>query len=142
MKSDNFILFLISFSFSMFVFAGSVFCENANSGTVFKDLNGKEASAMIGKNSGNPDFIILDVRTKSEFDQGHVDKALNMDYYSASFKDDLNRLDKTKKYLVYCRSGHRSGETVKMMKTMGFREVYNLSGGAGELEKAGLKLVK
>jgi rhodanese-related sulfurtransferase len=110
--------------------------------TIFKDLQVKDSVLLIKDNSKNPDFIILDVRTKNEFKEGHLENALNMDFYFKDFSDQLDSLDKNKKYFLYCRSGNRSGKTSEIMKRLGFTEVYNLLGGFSDLEKNGLKTVK
>ncbi len=76
------------------------------------------------------EYIMLDVRTPEEIAEGKINKgALEIDYYDEDFKEQLGRLDKTKKYLVYCRSGRRSGETMKIMEELGFAEAYDLLGG-------------
>jgi rhodanese-related sulfurtransferase len=64
--------------------------------------------------------VILDVRTKEEYDNGHVENAVNIDFYSKDLKKELKKLDKSKKYKVYCRSGARSQRVVEIMKKMGF----------------------
>ena len=106
----------------------------AGSGTVtptqaIKDITTQEAFDLIQENEGNADFVILDVRTAGEFAEGHVENALNIDYYSETFEDELNQLDKTKTYLVYCRSGGRSRSAVDIMEGLNFREVYHMLGG-------------
>ena len=58
---------------------------------------------------------------------------------SVAFVNTILSLDKNKKYLLYCKSGRRSGKALVMMKNMGFRKVYHLNGGVtewkGELKK-------
>ena len=73
--------------------------------------------------------LLLDVRTPNEVAQGKIDGATNLDFYSPTFKADLDKLDKSKPVYVYCRSGSRSGKTMKHMKDSGFKIVYNLIGG-------------
>lgn len=123
------------------IFSGCIGIDQAKTGT-FKNITVQEAAELIKANQGNPGFSILDVRTPDEFNEGHIEGALNLDFYAASFKDDLDKLDKTKTYFVYCRSGNRSGQAMKMMETMGFKEVYNLSGGMVDWIAAGLPAVK
>lgn len=74
-------------------------------------------------------LVVLDVRTPTEFTTGHIKGAINLDYYQPSFKNELAKLDKTKKYLVYCRSGNRSQSTVQIMKQLGFKYIYEVNGG-------------
>jgi len=71
---------------------------------VARNIRVKDAYTLIQKNKGNPDFVILDVRTPAEFADEHIENAINLDYYSETFRDDLNKLDKTKTYLIYCRT--------------------------------------
>ena len=84
---------------------------------------------MIDKNRNNPNFVILDVRTPREYGPEHISGALNVDYSSYSFRTNLDQLDKTKTYLIYCRSGRRSGLALDVMRELGFSEVYNIGGG-------------
>jgi rhodanese-related sulfurtransferase len=88
-----------------------------------------EAYELIQKRNGNSDFVILDVRTPGEFETGHIENAVNIDFYADNFQAELDRLDKRVTYLIYCRTGARSGSTLGMMKDMGFRSVYDLQGG-------------
>lgn len=75
------------------------------------------------------DAIILDVRTKAEFNAGNIKNAINIDVTDISFATKINELDKSKKYLVYCRSGARSLRACSAMCDAGFKEVFNLSNG-------------
>ena len=94
-----------------------------------KGIRREEAYALIQDNNDNQNFVILDVRTPEEYANGHIEKAINLDYYSETFKDELDKLDKNKMYLAYCRIGIRSGIAVGIMEELGFAEVYNMMGG-------------
>ncbi len=109
---------------------------------IFEDVTPKEAYSLIQKNKDNPDFVILDVRTPAEFQDGHIADAINLDYYSKTILDDLDRLDKTKTYLIHCRTGTRSGKTFKFMKELGFQEVYHMVGGIVRWKAEGLPTTK
>lgn len=87
-------------------------------------------------------FVIIDVRTPEEYANGHIENAINLDYYSETFKDELNKLDKNKAYLIYCRSGRRTGTVLDIMKELGFTEVYNMLGGITQWEAKGLPIIK
>lgn len=102
-------------------------------------------SLILGTNSGaapttaapssdvnRSNVVIIDVRTPQEFGQGHVNKSLNIDFLNDSFKNQISKLDRNKLYGLYCRSGNRSGQALKLMKQMGFTQVENL----GSLEEA------
>ncbi len=74
------------------------------------------------------DWVLIDLRTFEEVSNWVIPWVkLNLDYYSTNFKEELNSLDKNKKYLIYCRSGHRSGNTFELMKKLWFKNVINLN---------------
>ncbi|HUT71957.1 MAG TPA: rhodanese-like domain-containing protein [Desulfatiglandales bacterium] len=109
---------------------------------ITKNITPKEAYTLILKNKDNHSFVTLDVRTPREFANGHIEDAVNLDCYSETFKDTLNRLDHNKIYLIYCQIGGRSGRVLDLMKELGFREVYNISGGIIEWKEAGLPITE
>ena len=71
-------------------------------------LTPQEAYALIQTKRTNPHLVILDVRTPREFSQGHLEKAINIDFYAETFRQEINQLDREKTYLIYCRRGVRS----------------------------------
>lgn len=73
-------------------------------------------------------FTIIDVRTVSEYQSGHAQNSLNIDFYSPNFLEEIKKLDMNKSYQVYCRSGNRSGQAEGIMKQMGFKDVINVGG--------------
>ena len=75
------------------------------------------------------DAVIIDVRTKGEFDSGHYKGARNLDILQGDFKKKISGLDKNKHYYVYCRSGARSANAAAIMHSMGFQHISNLRGG-------------
>ena len=77
---------------------------------------------------------IIDVRTQAEYDAGHYDGATMIDIYSQDFTKQLNMLDKNVPYFIYCRSGARSGQALKVMESLGFKEVYDLAGGFSQAQ--------
>jgi rhodanese-related sulfurtransferase len=85
--------------------------------------------------------ITLDVRTPGEFMSGFIKGAKNIDFQSGNFETEIAALDKNVTYAVYCRSGNRSGQAVKVMHDAGFHNVYNLNGGVIDWSNAGMPLV-
>lgn len=78
--------------------------------------------------SGN--YIVIDIRTIDEYKEGHLKNAKQSDYYQAQeFSKYLDSLDKKANYLIYCGSGRRSIEALKIMRYKEFANVYDLSGG-------------
>ena len=106
------------------------------------DVTTDIAYNLIQENTGNPDFIVIDVRTPEENASGYIDAAINIDYYAPDFNAHLEALDKDKTYLIYCRTGRRSAGARDIVAELGFREVYNMSGGIVAWEAEGLPVVR
>jgi rhodanese-related sulfurtransferase len=76
------------------------------------------------------DAIIIDVRTDDEIEEIKIPGSINLDIYKGQeFLQDLENLDKSKTYFVYCRSGARSAQAIGIMKQIGFEKAFNLEGG-------------
>ncbi len=97
---------------------------------------------LIQENQDSEDFIIIDVRTPGEYNEGHIKNAVLIDFYKSDFVPKLEELDKNKRYFIYCRSGSRSGRTLLMMDDLGFKDVYNMQNGINEWKALSLPLVK
>ncbi len=106
------------------------------------DITTEKALNLIQENAGNPDFVIIDVRTPEEYNVGYIEGAVNIDFNSEDIREQLNALDKDKAYLIYCRSGRRSASARDIMSELGFKEVYNMSGGILEWESQGFPVVR
>lgn len=85
--------------------------------------------------------VVLDVRTRGEFNEGHIANAINIDVESDSFLNEIAKLDKSKTYAVYCRSGRRSADAVAKMSNEQFISLVNLNGGVIDWSNAGFPLV-
>jgi len=103
----------------------------------YPNLSPAETRDMLAKRSGDPDFVLLDVRTPKEFDAERIAGAVLVDYKSPSFRDRIAKLDRKKSYLVYCRTGNRTNGAVKVMRELGFPKVYVFSGGITKWKEAG-----
>lgn len=91
------------------------------------DLSQKEWEEQLEKDENS---VILDVRTEIELEEGYIPNSINIDIYKGQeFIDALGKLDKSKNYYVYCRSGNRSGQACAIMDSIGFENAYNLEGG-------------
>lgn len=93
--------------------------------TGYKDVSVEEFSKL--RLDINP--IILDVRSPEELAEGFIPNYRQINSFNTSFREELERLDRSKTYLVYCRSGNRSGKACQIMSKMGFENLYNLRGG-------------
>jgi rhodanese-related sulfurtransferase len=85
--------------------------------------------------------VILDVRTPGEFAEGYREGARMIDFQGGSFETEIASLDKNATYAVYCRSGNRSGQAVKIMQDAGFLNLFNLEGGVIDWANQGMPLV-
>jgi rhodanese-related sulfurtransferase len=123
--------------FYLFLFAGLFAIQSVSA----QDTTGLAIQqARFKKLMKKKNTYLLDVRTPEEFNSGFIDNAVNYNVTdSVAFVNIISSLDKNKKYLLYCKSGRRSGKALVMMKNMGFRKVYHLKGGVtewkGELKK-------
>jgi rhodanese-related sulfurtransferase len=86
-------------------------------------------------------LVILDVRTAQEYDTVHLKGSINLDFKSPSFKDQAASLDRNKAYLIYCRTGRRSARAVMLMKSLGFKELYNLTNGIEQWQREGYEVI-
>ncbi len=91
-----------------------------------KTLKQADLSAKLQEDN----VVLIDVRTPGEVTSGYIPEAnLFIDINGADFNKKIAELDTTKTYVVYCRSGARSGKASSYMVTNGFTDVYNLEGG-------------
>ena len=93
---------------------------------MYENLDNTQFSNLIGKQG----TVLLDVRTPKEVAEGYIPGATFLDVNDPSFELQLQKLDKLKTYLVYCRSGARSAKACRIMATRGFKiPLYNLAMG-------------
>lgn len=122
---------LIAAITALFLLAG---CSSTGGAT---SMNSTEFSNKISEAG----IVILDVRTPVEFTEGHIAGSINVDFQSGNFESEINLLDKNATYAVYCRSGNRSGQAVKIMQDAGFLNLFHLDGGVIDWTNQGLELV-
>lgn len=87
------------------------------------------------------DLVVLDVRTSEEFAEGHLEGATMIDFYAPDFADRIAELDPDVPYLLYCRSGNRSGQAATLMRDLGFSDVADVDGGILAWTQAGNDVV-
>lgn len=85
--------------------------------------------------------LVIDVRTPDEYAEGHIEGAINIDYFSPGFKEKIQALDRGRPYVIYCKQGVRGGKTLEIMKGCGFNRVVNIRGGIILWRSAGLPTV-
>ena len=93
--------------------------------SIAEDISAEKFKTLMGKEEA----IILDVRTAEECADGMIDDAINIDFFSKDFENQIKTLDKSKTILVYCKAGGRSAKTKSKLEALEFETVYNLLGG-------------
>jgi len=101
------------------------FCCNKNIKTTFKNVSSDKLEVLINENN----VKLIDVRRPSEFNSGHIENAINIDYYGGNFSKNFDDLDKSQTIVLYCKSGRRSSKSAVKLVEKGFNNVYNLEGG-------------
>ena len=122
MQRRNGILWIVFFTLTI---AGTALAA----GSPVTNVTVGKAQKLITERAGKTDFVILDVRTPDEFAEGHIDGAVNLDVQSPNFEKGLRKLDRTKSYLVYCRTGNRSRRATLTMEALGFRSIFHMTEG-------------
>jgi len=113
---------------------GASSCRAANA----LEVDPARAAELIRDHRADPDFVLLDLRTPPEFAAGHLEGAVNIDYYGAEFAARIGALDRSKTYLVYCRTGNRSGKALPLFDRLGFTSVVHLTAGIVAWQRQGL----
>jgi rhodanese-related sulfurtransferase len=86
--------------------------------------------------------IIIDVRTPAEYAEGHVEGSINLDLESGQFEAELPNFDPAQPYIVYCRSGRRSGVAVEIMKASGFTQITDYQTLENAANNTGLPIIE
>jgi len=73
--------------------------------------------------------ILIDVRTPEEFNAGHLDNALNINWYDTDFTDQFEKIEKDETIYVYCKKGGRSAKAALALDSLGYKNVIDLAGG-------------
>ena len=100
-------------------------CTSQSDTKRYTDLDVNAFKAKIAE----PGVVLLDVRTPEETADGKIEGAIEIDYEADGFEAKVDKLDKSKTYLVYCKRGGRSSEACELMAEKGFKNLYNLKGG-------------
>ena len=107
-----------------------------------RDFTNVDALGAMEAIQNIENLVVLDVRTPEEFADGHIDGAININFYDDNFREQLEALDKSVPYLLHCRSGNRSNKALKIMRALGFQKVIHLDGGILAWNEAGLPLTQ
>ncbi len=128
------------FFFALLIFFSANTCaETKGAASLVTPL---EAHRLL---SGPAPPLLVDVRTKAEFENGHLKNALNVPhdvFVRGAYLKKIGDIPKDKHILLYCRSGRRSGIAQEILARDGYSNIVNLRGGMIEWKKAGLSVVE
>ena len=103
------------------------------------DVTVAEAKALI---DGEGSVVVLDVRTPEEFAEGHIEGALNVDFRSDNFAEELAELDRDQRHIVHCRSGRRSSASMEVFEELGFTDIQHMFEGFNGWQDAELPIAR
>ena len=140
--------FILIATVLVFGLSDGITAEATNESTA-KSSKNSSASAVkkvsveeFEKLSKDKNNVVLDVRTRKEYEAGHITGALNLDINSPEFEKKVSSLDKSKTYLVHCAAGGRSARACNKLSGMGFSHLVDLPPGFKGWEAAGKKVEK
>ena len=119
-RNKRFLIALLTFALPF----GCVGCSNGGSAT-YEQISGAEAKALMDSESG---YIIIDARTQSEYDEGHIPGAVLIPEYEIADRAEKELPDKDQLILVYCRSGRRSKIAAEELVKLGYTNVKEFGG--------------
>lgn len=120
MKRNLLFLIMAIFTFSL------ISCNAQVEKKEVKVITVPEAKTILAEEAN---AIILDVRTPEEFQEGHIEDAILINFFDENFEEQVALLDKNKPVLIYCRSGNRSNKASKILADLGFTEIYDITEG-------------
>ena len=110
-------------------------CQSGNKGPVTsKEISAQTFDSLL---TAKPDAQLVDVRTNTEYNGGHLKNARNIDVNTSDFKEQFSSMNKKKPVFVYCLGGGRGNTAAEELKELGFTEIYNLQGGITSWRAAG-----
>ena len=127
---------IIAFAVLILAAGAYYFMQMGSGNSDYGNVDVAEARDLMGEKAG---LVILDVRTVSEFDSGHLEGAINIPIDELSGR--LSELNKDDELLVYCRTGNRSTTAVGILRENGYDQIYHMYGGIVAWNSAGLPTV-
>ena len=99
--------------------------EETKQEAVYMNITAQEAKEIMDRESG---YVILDVRTREEYDQGHIPGAIVISHEKVAHKAEETLTDKDQLILVYCRSGRRSKIAAEALVELGYTNILEFGG--------------
>ncbi|MFZ9939710.1 MAG: rhodanese-like domain-containing protein [Bacteroidia bacterium] len=135
MRTLHFILFLLFFSLQACGQQGTP--SNRLDASDVPPFSALSPAQFLERLKTDSQVVVVDVRTAEECKEGIIPGAFMVDFYQeGKLKQAMASWDPSRTYLVYCRSGGRSGQTLELMQSSGFKKAYHLEGGMGAWMRA------
>ena len=109
----------------IFILSLSIFLSSCTE--KFKYISVEEFNSF-----SDDEFELIDVRTLEEFQSGHISTAINIDFFSTNFIDEIKEFETSLNLILYCRSDNRSSKSAKILADNDFNNVYVIKGGIEE----------
>ncbi len=129
-------LFLLA---AVCTFGFTALAQSAQTHKEITNLSAERFKIIIGNDK---EGVILDLRTTDEMNKGYIKGAVQLDFLAKDAEKQIDKLDKTKTYYIYCAGGGRSADAAEYMAEHGFKRIYNLEKGFSEWEKKGFPVEK
>ena len=120
-RNKRFLLMLLTLALPF----GCVGCVSDGGSATYEQISGVEAKALMDSESG---YIIIDARTQSEYDEGHIPGAILIPEYEIADRAEKELPDKDQLIFVYCRSGRRSKIAAEELVKLGYTNVKEFGG--------------
>lgn len=133
---------IIKIAFTLFLVTLTIGCnEKKPSKTITKygEISVVTPADFKEKSLGQ---TIIDIRTPREFEDGHIEGAININLFDKSFLSEMSKFDKSKPVFLYCRSGSRTASASKKVSNLGFEHVYDLQGGIINWARSNNQIIK
>lgn len=121
---------------------GSCKSTSKNANTELPSLAAPVSFQRILSKTPTNQKVLIDVRTLDEYRNGHIEYAINIDYYGNDFEEKIKELDTTKVIFIYCKKGGRSASVHRAMREVGIPKICELDGGFNAWEKEHLPIVQ
>lgn len=125
MKQITTLILLLLMCLSIPVGCAPTNVENTDNSITYEKISAEDAKAIMDSEEA---YILLDVRTQEEYDEGHIENAILLPDYEIGTKAETVLTDKNALILIYCRSGRRSANAANELATLGYTNIKDLGG--------------
>lgn len=105
-------------------------------------ISSEEAAVYLEKHKGDTEVVLVDIRTKPEFDSVRIENSVNIDFSLPDFPDTIGKLDKEKRYILVDQNGRKSAMAFELMKEQRFPKIHYIIGGMNEWTKCSFPVQK